>query len=266
MQISDILFLKTMEVLQYAKYPFVKKPYPNMKLHYYKRMMKEFMKYFREDHFDFDGIKLPDFRNDEKIANVFFASFVDIFSEHLRLNYPDEEGSYEWESVRIHKDYVVLDIGAWIGDFSAYASYKGATVYAFEPDEDNFKWLKETAKLNKNIYPIQLALGDKCSTMHINKRSSGSFIDTSGQPIEVLTVDEFVKRNNIQKVDFIKADIEGWERYMLAGATNTLKIHKPRLSICTYHNKEDKELLTKIIKEANPDYKIYYGKMKLYAW
>ena len=69
----------------------------------------------------------------------------------------------------------------------------------------------------------------------------------------------------MESVDFIKADIEGAERYMLMGARETLGKFAPKLSICTYHFPDDPEVLEKIILEANPNYKIEHRWKKLYA-
>jgi FkbM family methyltransferase len=52
--------------------------------------------------------------------------------------------------------------GAWIGDYSAYAASKNATVYAFEPVKGVFDRLCKTAILNElgKIIPVQKGLGD----------------------------------------------------------------------------------------------------------
>ncbi len=83
--------------------------------------------------------------------------------------------------------------------------------------------------------------------------------------IALTTVDEFVKENNLQRVDFIKADIEGAERDMLRGARETLKRFAPKLAICTYHLPDDPQVLERIIKEANPDYTVVHTLHKLMA-
>lgn len=84
--------------------------------------------------------------------------------------------------------------------------------------------------------------------------------------VPTITIDAFVKLRGLKSVDFIKADIEGAERDMLKGAFQTLKDYAPKLSLCTYHLPDDKEVLTKLILEANPNYVIEYKWLKLYAY
>lgn len=79
-------------------------------------------------------------------------------------------------------------------------------------------------------------------------------------------MDEFIEEKHIRKVDFIKADIEGAERDMLKGAKRVLREFAPKLSICTYHLPDDKEVLEKLILEANSKYRIEHKYKKLYAY
>jgi hypothetical protein len=85
------------------------------------------------------------------------------------------------------------------------------------------------------------------------------------EKISVTTLDKFVEENKLERIDFIKADIEGAERDMLKGATNVLKTFAPKLAICTYHLPDDPEVLEKIIREANPDYTVVHLRHKLFA-
>jgi uncharacterized protein Usg len=70
----------------------------------------------------------------------------------------------------------------------------------------------------------------------------------------------------LRTVDFIKADIEGAERYMLEGAKLVLKEFAPKLSICTYHLPDDPKVLKQFIKDANPKYTIFEKFKKIYAY
>ena len=83
--------------------------------------------------------------------------------------------------------------------------------------------------------------------------------------VETITLDSFVKERGLDRVDFIKADIEGYERYMLMGARETLRKFAPKLVLCTYHLPDDAEVLSALIKEANPDYNIVLKHYKLFA-
>jgi hypothetical protein len=83
--------------------------------------------------------------------------------------------------------------------------------------------------------------------------------------IKIITLDEWVYKENI-KVNFIKADIEGYERKMLQGAVNIIKTQQPVLSLCTYHMPDDPEVMKDIILSANPYYKIIQRRMKMFAY
>ena len=84
--------------------------------------------------------------------------------------------------------------------------------------------------------------------------------------VKTTTIDEYVKVNGLESVDFIKADIEGAERYMLEGAKETLAKFAPKLSICTYHLPDDPEVLERLILRYNPDYIVEQGEKKLWAY
>ncbi|GHT01861.1 hypothetical protein AGMMS50276_30860 [Synergistales bacterium] len=83
--------------------------------------------------------------------------------------------------------------------------------------------------------------------------------------IETTTIDDFVEENGLERVDFIKADIEGYERHMLKGAAKTLKRFAPKLALCTYHLLDDPEVMERFIKEANPVYNVVQKRKKLFA-
>ena len=78
--------------------------------------------------------------------------------------------------------------------------------------------------------------------------------------------DAFVEKNSIERVDFIKADVEGAERNMLRGAKRILRDFSPKLSLCSYHLPDDPQVLREIILDANPEYQIVEKFKNLYAY
>ena len=79
------------------------------------------------------------------------------------------------------------------------------------------------------------------------------------------TLDAFVEANGITKIDYIKSDIEGFERNLLRGAQQTLKRLAPKLAICTYHFPDDPQVLESLILKANPNYTVVHLRHKLFA-
>ena len=231
--------------------------------------------------YNFSGIKIPYI--DEKDGGIMlFFEAIDIIFPFERLNWNDKyyiEGPYEQPpEVSIEEGDVVVDAGANLGLFSAYAAVKkrAAIVYAFEPVSRPHKLLQEMISLNglsSKVIPVCAGLSDASGRLDIQVTKSlgcSSFEierdDCEHSEIEVCSLDDFVEEKNIPKIDFIKADIEGAEKKMIDGAKGVLKEMKPKLAICTYHFPGDREAITKKILAANSSYTIKYGCHKLYAW
>jgi len=238
--------------------------------------------------YDFNGARMP-YIAERKSISALKQIFDDVFlipccfgDNHNKeivecVDFYVPEGPYSYIDsdfdVSVKAGDIVIDAGAWFGDFSAYAAQKGATIYAFEPEKHNFDILNQTKQLNSQdkIIPIQKGLSnfDGETEIFINGCLSHSTTNSSQhadkQNIELTTLDRFVEENNLMKIDFIKADIEGDERNMLLGAKETLRKYAPKLALCTYHLPDDKEVMTKIILEANSNYTIKYTRNKLFA-
>jgi FkbM family methyltransferase len=217
---------------------------------------------------------------------LFKHEFVDLLLPTFRTDFDYStmesyfiEGPYELnKNICLHKGDVVFDCGANMGVFSAIASTKGcAKVISFEPSElIRKKYLDELAKEYAQIVVAPFALSDHIgetvftyNTVNIGAPSimeKNENVDIIEEKVNLITIDEYVKQNNIEKVDFIKADIEGAERSMLLGAKYVLQTFAPILSICTYHQEDDKEVLEKMILDINSNYVIEQKYMKLYAY
>lgn len=185
------------------------------------------------------------------------------------------EGPYEYSNVTLDKGDIVIDAGACAGEFAALASIRGAQrIYAFEPIPNIIEtYLSKTAEFNTNIEICKYALSDYTGELKLDVMGldgSSAYMDneksTATVQAKVITLDEFVEQSHIPHVDFIKADIEGAERYMLKGAVRVLKEFAPKLAICTYHLPDDPQVLRKIITQANPDYIIEERWKKMYAY
>ena len=68
---------------------------------------------------------------------------------------------------------------------------------------------------------------------------------------------DMIDELKLDRVDFIKMDIEGAERHALAGARRLLAVHKPRLAICIYHGADDPEVVPRVVLAANDNYQTF---------
>lgn len=168
--------------------------------------------------------------------------------------------TYEHGPVQIHAGDVVLDLGAHIGTFTRYALHRGASrVIAFEPEPSHIGFLKQTFAdeiARGAVSIIEAAAWKEAGSARFESAGVGSRICDSG-PYEVrlTTVDSEVSALGLDRVDFIKADIEGAERHALRGAAGTIKQFGPRMAICTYHLPDDPEVIADTVTSMRP-YKV----------
>ncbi|MCB1205179.1 MAG: FkbM family methyltransferase [Verrucomicrobiae bacterium] len=146
----------------------------------------------------------------------------------------------------------VLDIGANFGLFTRFLSESvgnEGTVYSFEPTGDMFTVLENNCRSLglKNAKPFRTALSDHSgiSEMLIPVREDGTLnhYEASLEPVqsaasggktvrvETSTLDEFCSHHGVDRVDFIKCDVEGHELEVLEGARGTLLHHRPTMLI-----------------------------------
>jgi FkbM family methyltransferase len=137
----------------------------------------------------------------------------------------------------------ILDIGANIGYTStlfAKVMTPGFKVYAFEPDQSNFTFLKEvidTYKLRDKVTPLCTAVGATEGTVElwynekhhgdhriVTKKYSQSGIDlTKVSVVEMRGIDSFVEAEQIKsQIKFIKIDVQGYELPVCLGMERTL--------------------------------------------
>lgn len=130
-----------------------------------------------------------------------------------------------------------IDAGAHIGCYSAsLATYVGETgrVLSFEPNKELFECLKHNCP---NGHLHNCALGSQKCRKALQRvgQNRGAFwltnADDGTADIEVVTIDDL----NLEKLDFIKIDVEGMEPEVLQGGMNTIGKFKPAMFIEINH-------------------------------
>ena len=132
----------------------------------------------------------------------------------------------------IQPGMVVVDVGANVGYFTLLAAElagSGGTVYAFEPEPNNYALLKNNIQLNSysNIQPIETAVSNECGStqLYLSAMDNGSHSIygtaargvTGTHLVATTTLDAFLKGEGWPKVDLVKIDVEGAEIRVLDG-------------------------------------------------
>ena len=177
------------------------------------------------------------------------------------------------KDAKVRPGEIVLDCGAHVGVFTHHALKNGAAkVVAIEPDPTNLECLRrnfkdEIASGRVIVFPqgvwshpdtLTFFLGDTPAVNSVVAAPQQGFSGETTQ-IEVTTVDLIIQTLNLERVDYIKMDIEGAEREALRGAMNTLRQYRPRLFLDSYHRRDDMDVLPGIIRQAYADYSLECG-------
>ena len=160
-----------------------------------------------------------------------------------RKDFYEKNALLKWTPY-IDKAKTILDIGANLGNHTLYwaQNVPHATIYSFEPYGDNFECLKKNVRdnnLEERVHPLNTAVG---SVHGFVKIASFDASNLGGVTYEVannkdssdsamISIDEFVVQNSIEKIDFVKIDTEGFEVEVLDGMQKTLTRSRPTIWI-----------------------------------
>jgi len=198
---------------------------------------------------------------DVQAVDVFYEVFI--------------ENTYEKYN-RIKPGDIVFDVGANIGIFSIRAASSvglNGKVIAIEPEPKNIKVLMENIKPFKNVKIIPKAAGSTIGEIDLSiGLHSGSHTVNNHDfnisadnkiTVPIVTLDKIAKDQDIDKINFMKIDVEGWELEVLKGAVNILK-KTEFFSIAAYHREEDNIRITEFLTRHN--FKVVNDKNDIYAW
>lgn len=169
---------------------------------------------------------------------------------------------------------IVLDCGACIGDisllFAGLVAMRGE-VHSFDPIPLHARYCRLQASLNPSLAHIlhvnELAVGNRTFVTKGNKSDSDK-IEPGGLAINSFastSLDDYTG-GRLNRVDFIKMDIEGSETEALDGAAKIIREFKPKLAICAYHKPNDLWEIPIRLKSLNQGYELYFGHHSPIPW
>lgn len=171
-----------------------------------------------------------------------------IFSDDIYLQNMGEY--FEPEMCRVFASLIeredsVLDIGANIGCTAILFGQLASKVSAFEPSPSTFQFLEKNVGQSHlaNIELFNIGLGETEAEMKLTRsprNRSGGYVSNKthaggnhiDEKIIIKPGDHVIQE---QRVDFIKIDVEGFEKSVISGLSNTIKSNRPTVILELNH-------------------------------
>lgn len=178
-----------------------------------------------------------------------------------------EPGTFKVFDKFLDKKKTFVDIGAWIGPMSMYASSRAKKVFAFEPDPTAFINFIQNLDLNKidNVVPYPVAVSHSWDGIPFGaKEKFGDSMSSQiwGKPDQKVPAIPFIAVVADLTPNFIKIDIEGGEKFIFSDPENRtfLENFQPtiHLSLHTPWFKDDLDSYKKAVTEGIGMYPYFY--------
>lgn len=193
-------------------------------------------------------------------ANVMYTA--------LKKQYYFDRGNI---SIRPAHGDVVIDAGGCFGDTSVFFAKsvgENGHVYVFDPLPIHGEVIKHNINQNNltsTITYVASAVGESSNGAKDNQiKQSNAVIDpgfnlqnSNGNEFPIISIDDYFVQHRIEKLNFIKMDVEGYELLALIGAKKTIEKFKPKLAISLYHKYIDFYSIPAWIKINFPGYIFY---------
>ncbi len=160
---------------------------------------------------------------------------------------------YERYGTEVQDGWVVIDIGAGIGDFSIQAAFgrPHTVVYAFEPYPESYQLLVKNLTLNAvdNVIAFQKAIWRQNGRLALDLSEDEPLkiiskdVEDLGENIEIVTVEaltlaKVMASQGIKHLDLLKLDCEGAE-YEILMETPLKTLAKMQRIIMEYHDVDE---------------------------
>lgn len=144
--------------------------------------------------------------------------------------------------MKINNGDVVVDLGGNLGIFNRYAYHKGASkIISFEPDKRYYELLSLNA--SPNSYLFNAAMSDKIGKIKLTESEhlGGSNVmmdnhETDNQyEVQTYSLDYLFETGLVDKIDFLKVDIEGAEKLVFDGVSDETLMKIDKISMEYHH-------------------------------
>jgi FkbM family methyltransferase len=173
-----------------------------------------------------------------------------------------QNGLYEPEITalicqHLEPDGVFFDLGSHVGYFGLLANAVApvGAVYSFEPNKANWAFSQRVKAINqlKNWAIVNAGVGERTETLAFKAgagTSTGQIVTEGGEPMAVLSLDEYVATHHITRLDLLKMDVEGYGGHVIRGGLSALLSMKPVLIMELHRGTEEAQVAADLLGGA----------------
>lgn len=160
------------------------------------------------------------------LGSYYGPELTKILYENKGVHEPQEERVFAEVVKEIGPSSTMVELGSFWSFYSMWFNneVKGANNFMVEPSKFNIASGKSNFKLNSMTGNFTLAFVSKSSN--------------NEKPVPTICVDDFVRDKNIDYIDILHSDIQGYEYEMLQGASNTINNNKVSFVFISTHSNE----------------------------
>jgi FkbM family methyltransferase len=204
------------------------------------------------------SIKLADERSRQILSNIINFRFTLNFRWMKVCKDCVFQQYFDLDVISKKTNEVFVDGGGYDGDTTlqyirTLGKYK--KIYFYEPDFNLLLKAKNFLKNNDNICFRQCGLYNQNEKLLFGSTGdvNGKIQADGKKIIDVVSLDNDI----LEKITFIKLDIEGSEQKALLGAKNHIQNDHPKMAIAVYHQADDIWKIPQIIHSLDSSYKFY---------
>ena len=182
-----------------------------------------------------------------EVTNIGDLKINGYADEYIFENIEKTHDFYEADTLKkwselIKDPQVIFDIGANLGNHTLYwaTKLKPKIIYSFEPLKANLECLQsncEDNQLQERVVIVPKAVGRQNGFVQIKNYDESNLGSTSFEMPQsdntsetpLITVDDFVEENQLDQLDFVKIDTEGFECEVLAGMHQSIQRFHPAI-------------------------------------
>ena len=171
----------------------------------------------------------------------------------FKLWFKDNKNNNKKLEYKLNSESVFFELGGYKGDYSQdIISHFNPNIYIFEPDNEFYEILNKRFIKNEKVKIYNAAVSDKTEYLMLNRdgesSSIGNSLGSTKIKVKGILLSDFIKNNNIQKIDLLNMNIEGSEYVVLKELIKNNQINKiESIQIQFHRNKIFYRLKRKVI-------------------